>query len=348
MSSSTGSILVTGANGGLGSATVKHILKTPDLASKYTGLYTVRKAATASQLRAALNKAPSGHKHETLELDLSSLKSVKATAADINGRVATGALPPIRALILNAGYQEHATLTMSGDGLEMTWQVNFLANLVLSLMLLQSMDKDEGRILILGSWAHDSQDERNTMGGNAVYKDPKWQNLFPGPEALAKGTWSTPKDDASSDSGFRRYGASKLCAVMLMHELGDRIAKDPKLSNISVLGLDPGGMPSDISRRASFMTATLIMKVIVPLLALVMVRLSPNGAVRPLWKSAADVIRACFEVKAPRGKALYLNGTDEFETAKDAQDAKKRKALWEYGLKVADIKPGDTVLVDWQ
>lgn len=54
------------------------------------------------------------------------------------------------------------------------------------------------------------------MGGNTVYKDPKWQNLFPGPKALAKGTWSTPQDDASPNSGFRRYGASKLCAVMLM------------------------------------------------------------------------------------------------------------------------------------
>lgn len=44
---------------------------------------------------------------------------------------------------------------MSGDGFEMTWQVNFLANLVLSLLLLQSMDKDEGRILIIGSWMHE-------------------------------------------------------------------------------------------------------------------------------------------------------------------------------------------------
>lgn len=110
MSSPKGSILVTGANGGLGSAIVANMLKTPDLASGYTGLYTVRKAATASQLQAALSKAPSGHKHETLELDLGSLASVKAAAADINGRVAKGALPPIRALILNAGYQEHQTL----------------------------------------------------------------------------------------------------------------------------------------------------------------------------------------------------------------------------------------------
>ena len=44
---------------------------------------------------------------------------------------------------------------MSDDGFEVTWQINFLANLVLSLTLLQSMDKEEGRILTVASWAHE-------------------------------------------------------------------------------------------------------------------------------------------------------------------------------------------------
>ena len=44
---------------------------------------------------------------------------------------------------------------MSDDGYEMTWQVNFLSNLLLALLLLQSMDKKHGRILIVGSWSHE-------------------------------------------------------------------------------------------------------------------------------------------------------------------------------------------------
>jgi NAD(P)-dependent dehydrogenase (short-subunit alcohol dehydrogenase family) len=44
---------------------------------------------------------------------------------------------------------------MSEDGFEMTWQVNFLSNLLFSLLLLQSMDAQDGRILIVGSWAHE-------------------------------------------------------------------------------------------------------------------------------------------------------------------------------------------------
>ncbi|KAM4059743.1 short chain dehydrogenase [Hirsutella rhossiliensis] len=348
--SSKGCVLVTGANGGLGSAIVSHLLGAPDLASGYTGIYTVRKAAGASRLQSVLQGAPAAHRHETLELDLGSLASVRQTASQINRRVASGELPRIRALILNAGYQDQTSLAMSDDGFEMTWQVNFLVNFVLSLLLLQSMDEHEGRILIISSWAHDIEDKRNGMGGNTVYQDPKWPTLFPDVDALAKGRWSTPEDEASWHSGFRRYGASKLCAIMLIHELAARLARDPKLSSIAVIGLDPGGMGSDILRRGSFFRRFITMKVTVPLLAAVLVRLSPNAAVRPMWKSAADVVRACFEIKAPPSGAgaLYLNGTEELETARDARDADKRRALWRYGLEAAGIGAEDTALADWQ
>ena len=109
MASSKGSILVTGANGGLGTAIVARILKTNELASNYEGIYTVRKAATASQLQGALKKAPASHKHETVELDLSSISNVKKVCAEINGRVSRGEVPRIRALILNAAFQDAGT-----------------------------------------------------------------------------------------------------------------------------------------------------------------------------------------------------------------------------------------------
>ncbi|KAH6608668.1 short-chain [Trichoderma cornu-damae] len=348
--SSKGTILMTGANGGLGSSIVKNIICTPDLASNYTGVYVVRKAATAKKLKSTLARAPSTHKHETVDLDLSSVDKVKKVAADINARVANGELPRIRALILNAGYQERSGLVISDDGFEMTWQVNFLANMLLSLLLLQSMDTQEGRILIIGSWSHDIEDTRN----NAVsaYKDPRYTTLFPGVDAVAKGTWSTPEEDPSSSSGFRRYGASKLCSIMLCEELGNRLATDPKLSNISIISLDPGGMPTDLTlREDSFIVSVLgfvVMKVLLPVISEVAVRISPNGMIRPARKSAADVITGCFKLEVPHDKALHLDGSATLQIAKDARDAAKRKELWEYSLKAAKIEEGDTVLVDWK
>ncbi|KAL4730099.1 hypothetical protein ACLX1H_002129 [Fusarium chlamydosporum] len=106
MSSSQGTVLVTGTNGGLGSAIVTKILQKPELASNYTGLYTVRKAATATRLQKILSAAPKSHKHDVVDMDLSSLASVRATATNINRRVAAGELPPIKVLVLNAGYED--------------------------------------------------------------------------------------------------------------------------------------------------------------------------------------------------------------------------------------------------
>ncbi|KAK2612692.1 hypothetical protein QQS21_001309 [Conoideocrella luteorostrata] len=342
---SRGSIIVTGANGGLGAAIVSQIIKSPDLATNYTGIYTVRKAVTATKLQTTLSKAPAEHRHETLEADLASIASTRSLAGDINDRVSKGDIPPIRALILNAGYQDHLGLTLTDDGLDPTWQVNYLANFLLSVLLLQSMDKDKGRILFIGSWGHDVDDARNEMGMKA-YQDPKWRNLFPGPELLAKGKWSTPQDDPGAESGQRRYGASKLCAIMHMHELASRIAQDPPLSNISVLGIDPGAMGTGLVRRSTLFLR-LLMKAI-PTMAALTAGSSPNATMRPTSKSGADVIRACFEIEASKGRALYLNGTQELETAKDSRDAAKKTELWNYASKLSNINSGDTVLQNWQ
>lgn len=115
MSSSQGTILITGANGGLGSAIVTNILGKPHLASNYAGVYTVRSTATATRLQQVLKSASEGHRHDVVDLDLSSLASVRTMATRINRGVAAGDLPPIRALILNAGYQDHEEIVSSNQ-----------------------------------------------------------------------------------------------------------------------------------------------------------------------------------------------------------------------------------------
>jgi NAD(P)-dependent dehydrogenase (short-subunit alcohol dehydrogenase family) len=110
MTTPKGTVLVTGTNGGLGSAIVADILKKPDIYDNYTGVYTVRKASTAEQLNKVLEMAPKSHKHQVIDLDLSSIAKVRKVATTINDKVASGELPPIRSLILNAAWQEHAEM----------------------------------------------------------------------------------------------------------------------------------------------------------------------------------------------------------------------------------------------
>ena len=150
MATAKGTIIVTGANGGLGRAIASRIAASTEL-SAYHGIYTVRDASTA--VIPALTST--SHAHDTISLDLSKLDGVRAAAASINARVAAHEIPPIRALILNAGYQELDAQRWTEDGFAMTFASNYLGHWLLTLLLLQSMDKEHGRIVVLGSSAHE-------------------------------------------------------------------------------------------------------------------------------------------------------------------------------------------------
>lgn len=157
MSAAKGSILVTGANGGLGSAIVQRIVGSSALAKSYHGLYTVRSAERADAVQGVLKKAAAkaGHAYDLVPLDLSSLASTRKVAADINRRVAEGSVPPIRALVLNAAWQEYTTQTITSDGFDMTFQATHLSHFLFALLLLKSLDKESGRVVVLGSWSHE-------------------------------------------------------------------------------------------------------------------------------------------------------------------------------------------------
>jgi NAD(P)-dependent dehydrogenase (short-subunit alcohol dehydrogenase family) len=151
----TGTVLITGANGGLGTAVVSRILANRNLSSTYYGLYMVRNPATATALQKLLQRAPASHKHSVEALDLGELKAVRALAASINRRIASGEIPPIRALIWNAGYQEAEGQEFSKDGFALSFQANYLSHWLLTLLLLKSMDAKEGRVVVVGSWSHE-------------------------------------------------------------------------------------------------------------------------------------------------------------------------------------------------
>ncbi|KAI1108438.1 hypothetical protein F5Y14DRAFT_457045 [Nemania sp. NC0429] len=357
MSFAKGSILVTGANGGLGSAIVQRIVSSPALAKNYYGLYTVRSTERADAAKGVLKKAEAaGHAYDLVPLDLSSLASTRKVAEDINRRVAEGSVPPIRALVLNAAWQEYTTQTMSGDGFDMTFQATHLSHFLLALLLLKSLDKKSGRVVVLGSWSHDTSDKRNTVPGILrAYEDEKWNLIFKDPvdvEPLARGRWSVPDDEpGSGNTGFRRYGASKLCNVM--RELSRRIATDPALSSVAVLAVDPGAMLTDLARRtpskflrAAGAVARGVNYVAGPLLD-ALSRRSPHADYRSTAQSSSDILDAAFDTET-RPNGTYMNGSVVGDVGPEAKDAAKCRKVWEDCLRLARVGEGDTVLADWR
>ncbi|GAW13253.1 hypothetical protein ANO14919_026330 [Xylariales sp. No.14919] len=340
-----GTILVTGANGGLGSAIVEQIASKPEL-SAYYGLYTVRDKAQAPALTAALSHGPK-HAHDVLALDLTNLDSVRSVADGIKARISAGEIPPIRAFILNAGFQDFGKQSWTSDGFDTTFAANYLGHWLLTLLLLGSLDKEAGRIIILGSQAHDPNDPRNARG--KAFEDPKYKTFISDAasfEAIAKGTWSPATEDSTFRGGFRRYGAAKLFLIMLQHELQARLDADPTLSKISILGVDPGTMISGLQRLAPWFIRVLIFKVIYPLV----LYMNPNGPVRPTSRSAGDVLEAAFTVGeegwSPKDK--YFDGREPLETSEESRDPAKRELVWEETVKLAGLEEGDTALANWQ
>lgn len=175
-------------------------------------------------------------------------------------------------------------------------------------------------------------------------------------EPLAKGTWSSEKDHPGS--GFRRYGAGKFCEVLWMHALDARLAKDPALGKVTVAGIDPGAMPTTLSRRGSFFLRVVLQGMLMPLIARLAVFFQPNGSLRPTSKSAADALDLAYSDKGivgermgagrKPGSPLYLNGSAEKTPSKEASDAAKGDILWRDAIKFANVKEGETVLKDWQ
>jgi NAD(P)-dependent dehydrogenase (short-subunit alcohol dehydrogenase family) len=76
-------------------------------------------------------------------------------AVALNTRVAAGELPRIRALILNATFQEYTAQMWTEDSFDTSFAANYLGHWLLTLLLLQSMDRHEGWIVVLGSLSHE-------------------------------------------------------------------------------------------------------------------------------------------------------------------------------------------------
>jgi len=56
---------------------------------------------------------------------------------------------------LNAGFQDFGKQSWTDDGLDTTFAANYLGHWLLTLLLLTSIDKEAGRIIVIGSYGHE-------------------------------------------------------------------------------------------------------------------------------------------------------------------------------------------------
>jgi NAD(P)-dependent dehydrogenase (short-subunit alcohol dehydrogenase family) len=214
-------ILITGGHSGIGLECSRQLAARGfDLV--LAGRSPARMQAVATELRAAY-----GVEAHTLELDTSSLASVRGAAARYSSMIDRGERESLRAVICNAGGRFDGDERYTSDGYELTFATNCLGHFLLVELFLPMMTAD-GRVLYTASGTHDPDTTDGRMVGAAVE-----------PNAIALA--NDGKDGAKPLSAGKRYSTSKLCVIMYSYELARRL--DRAGSAITSIAFDPGSTP---------------------------------------------------------------------------------------------------------
>ncbi|WFR67515.1 SDR family NAD(P)-dependent oxidoreductase [Curtobacterium flaccumfaciens] len=223
----TRTVIITGGNSGLGYATAAAILSTPGGApwQVIIGCRDPQRAQEAVDRLTALPGRTGSVR--AMALDLASLASVREFADEVERRVREGSLPPVHAVVCNAGMQTGANQMTTVDGFESTFGVNHLGHFLLVTELLPSLEAPARAVVV----ASNTHDPAKKAGAPA----PAWSS----PRALARGELApSPQTDSPFVAGGRRYTTSKLANVYFTYGLAARLP-----DGVSANAFDPGLMP---------------------------------------------------------------------------------------------------------
>jgi NAD(P)-dependent dehydrogenase (short-subunit alcohol dehydrogenase family) len=203
-------VVITGANSGIGLETAK-VLASRGATVVLAGRDPGRTAAAAEQVRSSA----AGAKAETAELDLASLDSVRAAAADITSR-----FPRLDLLINNAGLM-FPPYGLTKDGFELQFGTNHLGHFALTGLLLPAMlDVPGSRVVTVSSNGH--------RAGRINFSD---------------------LNSAHRYNKYTAYGQSKLANLLFTYELQRRLtaARAPTIA----VAAHPGTARTQLMRHMS-------------------------------------------------------------------------------------------------
>jgi len=206
-------ILVTGANAGLGFDTVRHLAR--NNAEVILACRNMKKGNVA--MEKIKEEMPNAKLH-LLQLDLGNLASVEAFAKKVNKQFKS-----LDSLILNAGIMM-TPYSLSDDGLQLQFAVNHLGHFYLTKMLLDLVVKSgPSTIVSLSSAGHFSAEL-------PLYMTPKDLN---------------DKDKYMPD---QHYAQSKLFNIYFVSKLNSRL-KAGGVNNVHVNVVHPGFVRTELGRH---------------------------------------------------------------------------------------------------
>ncbi|HEX4250665.1 MAG TPA: SDR family NAD(P)-dependent oxidoreductase, partial [Pseudonocardia sp.] len=236
-------VLITGGTGGLGRATATAIAAAR---RELTVVLTGRDASAAASVAGRIS-AETGGDVRGLPLDLGSLDDVRRFGKEL----VAAPLPPLHAVLCNAGTQSVSGTARTADGFERTFGVNHLAHFLLVRELLPHLVAP-ARIVFVASGTHDPAKRTGMPAPRyttaAELADPAVDSA-PGAEepgaaerrAEEPGAPGRPAAEPGNAAtiGRRYYTTSKLCNVLTTYELARRLPAERPGELITVNAFDP-------------------------------------------------------------------------------------------------------------
>jgi len=219
-------VVITGGNSGLGFECAKALLSDSDAT-----WHVILACRDADRAQAAVDQltadGTASGRVEAMSLDLASLASIRAFAADLTSVLGVKVIPPLHAIVCNAGVNPGPKMSTTADGFESTFGVNHLGHFLLVNELLPAL-QPPGRVVVVASGVHDPAQK-------AGVPLPAWND----PAALARGELGAlGASDGSMPAGQRRYSTSKLANIYFTYALARRLPE-----GVTANAFDPGLMP---------------------------------------------------------------------------------------------------------
>ncbi len=300
-------VVITGGNRGLGYECARVLAQTHDWHIIVACRNPQQAESTLVQLRQ--ETAPSAI--EAWELDLASLDSINYFA----DKVCVANLPPLKALVCNAGVQIVTGTQFTRDGFEMTFGVNHLGHFLLTNRLLDCLDP-AARIVFVSSDTH----------------DPAQKTGMPEPEYTDAQLLAFPLPNHDTDPvtvGRRRYTTSKLANVMTAYELARRLQARGR--GITVNAFNPGLMPGTGLARDYSLLLRLAWNYLLPLADRLR---TGTSRVRASGAALAYLVTAP-ELENISGK--YFSGKQMLASSTESHDRAKAKELWETSAELVGL-----------
>jgi NAD(P)-dependent dehydrogenase (short-subunit alcohol dehydrogenase family) len=288
--------VVTGANSGIG------LEAAAVLAGK--GAHVVLACRSPQRARDALDtiaKRATGAKIEVMSLDLSSLKSVRAFAAEV-----TAKHPKLDGLVNNAGLMA-LPYSKTEDGFEMQLGTNHLGHFALTGLLLPTLLATKGsRVVNVASTAH------------------RWGRM----------NWDDLMGERRYDA-WGWYGQSKLANLLFTYELCRRL-EEKRLGTVA-LACHPGYTATALQHKGPEMEGSRVKGLFMTVGNKLLAQGPAMGAL-PTLRALCDPGAKNGEYYGPRGLFEMIGAPVVVRSTKASYDREAQRRLWEESEKLTSVK----------